>query len=236
MWRLSEDATAHALSLALMLSAGRSGRFHGKLPGRSLLLALAVTAGIRAAAGAQQGVGGDPNLLDGPWLRDAQGLDADLAALTARLGEGSVYREMSLKPFCSAKQAIAAVEALIALIRSADKTGIDAPFGWPLEFVHAVAAHSNVEAWPGSDHRVPVGRAQDGPDPRDPRTSDRRGRHDPHRRGDGGRDAAARRCQRGKAARVRVTRAGFLEPGPRTRGPVQAPKPCAMARETSVRS
>ena len=116
MWRLSEDATAHALSLALMLSAGRSGRFHGKLPGRSLLLALAVTAGIRAAAGAQQGVGGDPNLLDGPWLRDAQGLDADLAALTARLGEGSVYREMSLKPFCSAKQAIAAVETLIALI------------------------------------------------------------------------------------------------------------------------
>jgi 2-methylcitrate dehydratase PrpD len=116
IWQLSEDATAHALSLALMLSAGRSGRFHGKLPGRSLLLALAVTAGIRAAAGAQQGVGGDPDLLDGPWLRDAQGLDADLAALTARLGEGSVYREMSLKPFCSAKQAIAAVEALIALI------------------------------------------------------------------------------------------------------------------------
>jgi len=33
-----------------------------------------------------------------------------------------------------------------------------------------------------SDHRVPVSRAQDDPDPRDPRTSDRRGRHDPHRR------------------------------------------------------
>ena len=116
LWRLSEAATAQVLSLALMLTAGRSGRFQGKLPGRSLLLALAVTAGIGAAVGAQQGVGGDPDLLDGPWLRDAQGLDADLAALTARLGEGSVYREMSLKPFCSAKQAIAAVEALIALI------------------------------------------------------------------------------------------------------------------------
>jgi hypothetical protein len=36
-----------------------------------------------------------------------------------------------------------------------------------------------------SDHRVPVSSAQDGPDPRDPRTSDRRGRHDPHRRGPG---------------------------------------------------
>ena len=56
-----------------------------------------------------------------------------------------------------------------------------------------------------SDLRVPVGRAQDGPDPRDPRTSDRRGRHDPHRRGDGGREAAARR-------RLREPH-GIVEPG-----------------------
>jgi hypothetical protein len=32
--------------------------------------------------------------------------------------------------------------------------------------------------------RVAVSRAQDDPDLRDPRASDRRGRHDPHRRGD----------------------------------------------------
>jgi hypothetical protein len=37
-----------------------------------------------------------------------------------------------------------------------------------------------------------VGRAQDCPDPGHPRTSDRYGRHDPHRRSDGSRDAAAR--------------------------------------------
>jgi vancomycin aglycone glucosyltransferase len=48
---------------------------------------------------------------------------------------------------------------------------------------------------PGSDHRVPVSRAQDGPDPRDAHTSGRRGRHDPHRRGGGGRGSAARRGQ-----------------------------------------
>ena len=47
----------------------------------------------------------------------------------------------------------------------------------------------------GSDHRVPVSRAQDGPDPPDPRTGGRRGRRDPHRRGDGGRDDAGRRGQ-----------------------------------------
>ena len=116
MWRLDEAQTAHALSLALMLAAGRSGRFQGKLPGRSVILAMAVTNGLRAAAAASAGVGGDPDLLDGPWLRDAQGLDANAAMLTQGLGKGSIYTQMTLKPFCSAKQSIAAVETLMSLL------------------------------------------------------------------------------------------------------------------------
>jgi 2-methylcitrate dehydratase PrpD len=116
MGSLSEDETAHALSLALMLTAGRSGRFQGQLPGRSVILGMAVGAGVQAAQAARQGVGGDPNLLDGPWLREAHGLDANLGALTVSLGRGSVYTQLSLKPFCSAKQAVAATEALMTLI------------------------------------------------------------------------------------------------------------------------
>ncbi len=69
MLHLTEEQAAHALSLALMLSAGRSGRFHGALPGRSVILAMAVANGVRAALAAQDGVGGDPALLDGPWLQ-----------------------------------------------------------------------------------------------------------------------------------------------------------------------
>jgi 2-methylcitrate dehydratase PrpD len=116
MLHLSEEQTAHALSLALMLTAGRSGRFHGALPGRSVILGLAVANGIRGAQAAKDGVGGDPALLDGPWLKDAQGINAKLDALTAGLGQGSIYSEMTIKPFCSAKQAIAAVEALMTII------------------------------------------------------------------------------------------------------------------------
>jgi 2-methylcitrate dehydratase PrpD len=77
---------------------------------------MAVSAGVRAAQAARHGVGGDPDLLDGPWLRDAQGLNANLDALTADLGRGSIYAQLSLKPFCSAKQAVAATEALMTLI------------------------------------------------------------------------------------------------------------------------
>ena len=116
MLHLSEEQTAHALSLALMLSAGRSGRFHGALPGRSVILAMAVANGVRAAQAAKDGVGGDPALLDGPWLKDAHGIDAKIEALTAGLGSGSIYPQMTIKPFCSAKQAIAAVEAFTSII------------------------------------------------------------------------------------------------------------------------
>jgi predicted nuclease with RNAse H fold len=38
---------------------------------------------------------------------------------------------------------------LLALIRSADKAGIDCPFGWPQPFDTAVTAHANGVAWPG---------------------------------------------------------------------------------------
>src|SRR5262249_42934205 len=114
--RLSEDQPAHALPLALMLTGGRAGRFQGKLPGRSVILAMAVANGVRAAEAARQGVGGDPDLLYGPWLREAQGLEADLGALTAGLGGTSIYTQMTLKPFCSANQAISSVEALMALL------------------------------------------------------------------------------------------------------------------------
>jgi predicted nuclease with RNAse H fold len=47
---------------------------------------------------------------------------------------------------------------LLTLIETADKVGIDCPFGWPLPFVNAVAIHANAAAWPGrgqlgSSHR-----------------------------------------------------------------------------------
>jgi len=41
-------------------------------------------------------------------------------------------------------------DALLEAIAEADKVGIDAPFGWPDEFVDAVVAHRNLGRWPGA--------------------------------------------------------------------------------------
>ena len=40
-------------------------------------------------------------------------------------------------------------DALLDAIAAADKVGIDAPFGWPDEFVDAVMAHKEGAGWPG---------------------------------------------------------------------------------------
>src|SRR6266508_2235841 len=49
-------------------------------------------------------------------------------------------------------------DRLLGLIESADKVGVDCPFGWPQPFVNAVAVHANASAWAGrgqlgSSHR-----------------------------------------------------------------------------------
>ena len=116
LWRLDQAQTEHALSLALMLMAGRTGRFQGALSGRWVLFFSAIAEGLRAARAARHGFCGDASLLDGPWLEKAQGLPFDPSHLTQGLGADGLYSSLSMKPFCTARQALAATEALIELL------------------------------------------------------------------------------------------------------------------------
>ena len=118
MWGLDAARTEHALSLACMLMAGGVGRIHGAPSGRWFLFANAVGAGVTAAQAARGGYCGDPALLDAGWFADTHGIALDTGRLTDGLGRGSIYPRLSLKPFCSAKQGIAAIEAFRAIIAS----------------------------------------------------------------------------------------------------------------------
>jgi len=109
--------TADALSLALMLSTRGSGRPHGAPSGRWVMFAVAVASGLRAADAVQAGYRGDAALLDGKSFEETWGFTLDRERLAAPTRH-SVYPALSLKPFCSAKQSIAAVEALRAILAS----------------------------------------------------------------------------------------------------------------------
>lgn len=125
MLGLTETQTAHALSIALTLTAGGSGRFRQGPSPRWLLHGTAVRAGYLAAKAASAGFAGDPGLLDRAWLERSHGVVLDVERMLAGLGEApSVYGALSIKPYSSAKQAIAAVEALRAVV--ADGIAADA--------------------------------------------------------------------------------------------------------------
>ena len=148
MLHLDEMRTVHALSLALMLVAGGVGRIHGAPSGRWFLYANAVAGGIAAAFAARTGYAGDPELLDKNWLADTHGVALDREVLVSALGAGSVYSALSMKPFCSAKQAIAAVEAFRALLQEGVR--IDAIEKVRVHVPKAYAAMIATRAVPGA--------------------------------------------------------------------------------------
>jgi len=114
---LDAARTGHALSLACMLTAGGVGRIHGAPSGRWFLFANAVAGGVAAAEAARADYRGDPGLLDVNWFADTHGVTLERDRLTQKLGAApSVYASLSTKPFCSAKQAIAAVEAFSTIL------------------------------------------------------------------------------------------------------------------------
>lgn len=117
MLQLDPTQTAHALSLAFMLVAGGVGRIHGAPSGRWFLYANAVSGGIAAALAARAGYAADLVLLDKDWLADTHGIALDREVFAGGLGASSVYSTMSMKPFCSAKQGIAAVQAFRGLLQ-----------------------------------------------------------------------------------------------------------------------
>jgi 2-methylcitrate dehydratase PrpD len=111
---LGVTQTAHALAIALTMSAGRAGPTVAGRAGRWLLIGLAAYQGTLAARAAANGTKGDFGLLESPYLERAHGLPADLNAFKT---PGLVIGDVSLKPYCSAKQLLSAIHGVQQLAR-----------------------------------------------------------------------------------------------------------------------
>jgi 2-methylcitrate dehydratase PrpD len=118
LFKLDEEASAHALALALTLAAPTVGHHNVATTARWFAVGNAARNGLNAALAAQQGFTSDRKLLEGRVLPDVLGITPAVAALTDGLGERTALTEVSFKPWCAARQTMAATQALKDIIAS----------------------------------------------------------------------------------------------------------------------
>jgi len=115
--RLNEGQIADALGIAATFALGTTGRPPAPTS-RWLTMGCAVQNGVLAVLGAQQGLRGDTALLDGQWSK-ITGIALDPERLTADLGQTFLIDELCFKPWCAAKQTIAATDAFRDILTTA---------------------------------------------------------------------------------------------------------------------
>jgi len=110
---LDQKQSAHALAIALSLSSAAVGRPAGATTSRWLAIGNAARCGLAAALAARAGFTGDLSLFEGDFFRSVYGLAPDPASL---LDEQPALLETSFKPWCAARQTMAAAQALREII------------------------------------------------------------------------------------------------------------------------
>jgi 2-methylcitrate dehydratase PrpD len=114
--RLDAPAAANALALALTLAAPGVGHHNAQTTARWFAVGNAARNGLSAALAAKGGFTSDLKLIEGNFLSGVYGVTPDRAALTAGLGEAPALAEVSFKPWCAARQTMAATQALKEII------------------------------------------------------------------------------------------------------------------------
>lgn len=113
---LSEGKCAHALAIALALASPAVGRQSGASMSRWLAVGNAARSGVAAALTAQAGFTGDLRLFEGEFFSGVYQLPLRVGALVDGLEQGGAVAQTSLKPWCAARQTMAAVQALREIV------------------------------------------------------------------------------------------------------------------------
>jgi 2-methylcitrate dehydratase PrpD len=113
---LTKEEAAHALAIALAFASPSVGRQSGASMSRWLAVGNAARGGITAALAAQAGFTGDLRLFEEEFLSGVYQLSPDVGALTEALDQRPAVAQTSFKPWCAAKQTMAAAQALREII------------------------------------------------------------------------------------------------------------------------
>lgn len=116
LYDLDARETAHALALALSFASPGIGSHHDESTSRWFALGHAAQNGIIAARAAQAGFTSDLNLLDSGFFNGIYGITPNIGRLTAELGRRCAIDDTSIKPWCAARQTIAATQALLDIM------------------------------------------------------------------------------------------------------------------------
>jgi 2-methylcitrate dehydratase PrpD len=115
LMRLDEGQTAHALATALIMAAPGAGHHAAATTARWLAIGHAASRGLQAAFAAQAGFTSYLKLADSDFLKNLYGIALDTGALSGGLG-GLALHQVSFKPWCAARQTMAATQALKELL------------------------------------------------------------------------------------------------------------------------
>jgi 2-methylcitrate dehydratase PrpD len=113
---LDERQAAHALAFALTLSAPGVGHHNAATGTRWLAVGLAARNGLSAALAARAGFTCDLNLLDGSFLPSVYDIKPQIGELTRGLDQHFLLMDVGFKPWCAARQTMAAAQALKEIV------------------------------------------------------------------------------------------------------------------------
>ena len=113
--KLDENEAAHALAHAFIMLTPGTGHHAAATTARWLAVGQAAARGWQAALAAQAGFTSDLKLADGDFLKNIYGITPNMAALRDGLGELAL-QQTSFKPWCAARQTMAATQALKEII------------------------------------------------------------------------------------------------------------------------
>ena len=118
LFKLDARGCANALALALTLAAPGVGHHNTLSTSRWFAVGAAARNGLAAALAAQAGFTSDLDLMEGNFFSGIYAITPDPAALTDGFGGGLALRETSFKPWCAARQTMAATQALREILQA----------------------------------------------------------------------------------------------------------------------